>query len=67
MLTFACSLRWVKTEMGNDAAKLFGQHEAEIEVEESVQGMVSVIDGAQQDQEAYSGRFFSYTGDDYPW
>jgi norsolorinic acid ketoreductase len=58
---------WVKTEMGNHAAKLFGEAEAEIEVEESVRGIIAVIDRAESDLETYSGRFLSYTGGDYPW
>ena len=53
--------------MGNYAAKLFGKDEAEIETKTSVQGIVAVIDQAEVDKTAYSGRFLSYTGDDYPW
>lgn len=64
---FVCVFRWLKTEMGNSAAKLLGQDEAEIEIEESVQGVIAVIDRAERDRERYSGRFLSYTGSEYPW
>ena len=52
------------------AAKLLGHEDAaETEVEEAVTGIVGVIDKAQQEPEAYAGRFLSYSGnnDDYPW
>jgi hypothetical protein len=53
--------------MGNHAAKLFGQDEAEIEVEEYVQGIIAAINEAEREREACWGRFLSYKGDDYAW
>lgn len=53
--------------MGIHAAKLLGQDDADIEIEECVVGIVAVIDKAEREPDAYSGRFLSYSGDDYPW
>ena len=47
---------WVKTDMGGPGAM--------ISAEESVQGLLRVIDGLTL---AHSGRFFNYTGEEIPW
>lgn len=47
---------WVRTDMGGPSAPLT--------VEESVRGLLRVIDGLDRSQ---SGRFFDYEGDELPW
>lgn len=47
---------WVQTDMGGENAPT--------PVEESVRGMIRVIEGLQP---AQSGRFYDYEGDELPW
>ncbi|MEM7246188.1 MAG: SDR family oxidoreductase [Acidobacteriota bacterium] len=47
---------WVRTDMGGSAAPL--------SVEDSVQGMLRVIDGLDEDD---SGAFYDYAGEAIPW
>ena len=47
---------WVKTDMGGDRAPV-SKHE-------SVQGLISLIKNQNMDK---SGRFFEYTGVEFPW
>ncbi|WP_247682404.1 hypothetical protein [Pseudoalteromonas sp. MMG013] len=47
---------WVKTSMGGPNAL--------IEADESAQGLKYIIDNLQ---DAQSGGFYSYTGDEIPW
>lgn len=47
---------WVKTDMGGPGAR--------ITVEESVSGLLKVIDELRKEQ---SGEFFNYSGDRLPW
>ncbi|HEX2572464.1 MAG TPA: SDR family oxidoreductase [Polyangia bacterium] len=47
---------WVKTDMGGPGAM--------ISTEESVRGLLRVMDGLTL---AHSGRFFSYAGEEVPW
>ncbi|KAF7724905.1 hypothetical protein EC973_000564 [Apophysomyces ossiformis] len=47
---------WVKTDMGTERAPL--------EPEESISGMLKVIDKATEKD---SGKFFQYNGEDLPW
>lgn len=47
---------WVQTDMGGPSAA--------IGVEESVRGMLSVVDGLGAD---HNGRFFNYDGSELPW
>ncbi|XHF98719.1 hypothetical protein AWENTII_002258 [Aspergillus wentii] len=60
---------WVKTRAGEFAASEWGVGEMGekfmVSVEESVRGMLAVIDGASR--ETVSGRFVSYTGDVLEW
>jgi NAD(P)-dependent dehydrogenase (short-subunit alcohol dehydrogenase family) len=47
---------WVKTRMGGEAAP--------VEVEDSVAGLIAVIDGLTPDS---NGRFIDFQGEDLPW
>ncbi|KOS44771.1 hypothetical protein ACN38_g4335 [Penicillium nordicum] len=49
---------WVQTELGNRGADAFGIEKAAITVEESVTGVVEVIDASTL--ETHSGKLFRY-------
>ncbi|OTA95888.1 hypothetical protein M434DRAFT_168630 [Hypoxylon sp. CO27-5] len=55
----------VQTEPGNWIAKEWGLDKATYTIEESVEGMMKVIDGATRDEA--SGGFFNLKGDRLPW
>lgn len=57
--------RFVQTDLGNIGARAFGLTEAETPMEESVDGLVKVIDGATR--EKTSGRFVTFEGVEFPW
>ncbi|KAL3421809.1 aflatoxin biosynthesis ketoreductase nor-1 [Phlyctema vagabunda] len=65
LTAFSISPGWVQTELGNAGAVVFGLEKASITVEESVTGVVKLIDGATR--EKTSGRFLNYTGEEFPW
>ncbi|RDW75240.1 hypothetical protein BP6252_06382 [Coleophoma cylindrospora] len=56
---------FVQTELGNTGANNLGLEQADITVEESVNGVVAVIDKATR--ETHSGRFAHYLGGELPW
>lgn len=57
---------WVKTRAGEFAAKEWGVDvEPPVTVEQSVKGMLEVIDGASR--ERYGGKFMSFDGSEIPW
>ncbi|OQD91549.1 hypothetical protein PENSOL_c052G00168 [Penicillium solitum] len=56
---------WVQTELGNRGADAFGIEKAAITVEESVTGVVKVIDASTL--ETHSGKLFKYDGNQEPW
>jgi norsolorinic acid ketoreductase len=56
---------WVQTDMGNNGAQSLGLEKAEIGVDESVSGMIKVIDAASR--EDTSGKFMCYDGTSKPW
>ncbi|KAF7311324.1 NAD(P)-binding protein [Mycena kentingensis (nom. inval.)] len=49
---------WSKTEMGNEHAQNMGMPEAPIEVQDSVEGILSRVDGATKEKS--SGRFWAW-------
>lgn len=51
--------------MGNAGAKYFGMKEAAMTIEQSITGMVKVIDDSTR--EKTSGRFMTWEGEEYPW
>ena len=65
LVAFAVHPGWVQTEMGNAAAQGWGLEKAEISVEESVTGVMSVVDGATRKESG--GKFLTYSGDEWPW
>lgn len=57
---------WVKTRAGEFAAKEWGVDvEPPVSVEESVKGMLEIVDGASR--ERYGGKFMSFDGSEIPW
>ncbi|CAI7641182.1 unnamed protein product [Penicillium palitans] len=56
---------WVQTELGNRGADAFGIEKAAITVEESVTGVLKVIDASTL--ETHSGKLFKYDGNQEPW
>ncbi|KAK3349155.1 hypothetical protein B0T25DRAFT_504176 [Lasiosphaeria hispida] len=56
---------WVQTDGGNASARFFGLEEAPTPVDESIKGMVKVID--QATKEATGGNFWNYDGDKLQW
>lgn len=56
---------WVKTELGNELAKSLGAAEAAITVEESVAGVMKVVDEATR--EKTGGKFIDQEGKPIPW
>lgn len=58
IIAFPLDPGWVRTEMGNAGAKRLGLYEAEDSIEDSVKGMVQIIDGATRD--GTSGRFWHF-------
>jgi len=64
LIAFPIDPGWVQTDMGNAGAKAFGFEKAELLLEESVNGMIKVIEDAT---EATSGRFMIYNGTESPW
>ncbi|TVY73252.1 Short chain dehydrogenase gsfK [Lachnellula suecica] len=56
---------WVQTDMGNLGAELRGLEKAILTVEESVAGLMKVIDAATK--ETHSGRLWKYDGEQVQW
>ncbi|KAL2863958.1 NAD(P)-binding protein [Aspergillus lucknowensis] len=56
---------FVQTEMGNRGANNFGLEKAIISVDESVRGVVRVID--ESTRETHSGKLWKWTGEEEPW
>ncbi|KAK4173824.1 hypothetical protein QBC36DRAFT_303360 [Triangularia setosa] len=65
LVTFILDPGWVRTEMGNAAAQLWGLEHANLTIEESVGGMFEVMRGATR--EKYGGRLVEYTGKIEDW
>jgi hypothetical protein len=55
----------VQTEPGNWIAKRWGLGTATYTIEESVAGMMKVIDESTRQES--SGKFFRFTGEELPW
>ena len=63
-LSLTCS-SWVQTDLGNLGAEAFGYEKAAISVEESVRGMIKVVDAATR--ETHGGKLWSWEGGVVPW
>ncbi|KAK4646083.1 hypothetical protein QC761_207200 [Podospora bellae-mahoneyi] len=60
LVTFIIDPGWVRTDMGNFGARSFGLEQANLEIEESVDGVFGVVNGATREREG--GRLVEYTG-----
>ncbi|KAL3473976.1 NAD(P)-binding protein [Aspergillus californicus] len=56
---------FVQTDMGNRGAALLGIGKATITIEESVRGVLSVVDASTKD--THSGKLWKWTGEEEPW
>lgn len=56
---------WVQTDLGNRGAEYFGHEKAAITIEQSVTGMVQVIDAATR--ETHSGKMWVWDGHQARW
>ncbi|KAJ5503133.1 Short-chain dehydrogenase/reductase SDR [Penicillium fimorum] len=56
---------WVQTEMGNEAARVWGLEEAPDIPEKSIAGMVEVLSMGTKEQ--YGGKFVLYSGEVQQW
>jgi hypothetical protein len=65
ILTALTFLKWVQTDMGNAGAEAAGVHQADITLEDSINGLVSVIDKATREET--SGNLMNYDGSVLPW
>lgn len=57
--------RWVQTDLGQAGADAFGYEKAAITVEESVSGLIKVIDASSR--ETHGGKLWVYDGQQVPW
>jgi len=65
LIIFSISPGWVQTDMGNKAAVVAGKEKAPLTVQESVAGMIKVIDNATKEKE--SGLHMRYDGSVSKW
>ncbi|KAK5992005.1 Norsolorinic acid ketoreductase nor1 [Cladobotryum mycophilum] len=56
---------WVKTDMGNGNAKAFGLAEAFHNIDDSIKGVVKIINGATREET--SGKFIDFEGASVAW
>jgi hypothetical protein len=56
---------WVATDIGNLGAARLGLERAPVSVQESVEGMLRIVDAASK--ETHGGTFWEFTGEMYPW
>ncbi|GAA6008409.1 hypothetical protein JCM10207_000116 [Rhodosporidiobolus poonsookiae] len=65
LTAFVLSPGFVQTDMGAVGAKRFGLEEAPVKLEDSLAGILKLVDDSTLD--SHSGRFFDYTGEGLPW
>ncbi|KAI1815756.1 putative NADPH-dependent 1-acyl dihydroxyacetone phosphate reductase [Poronia punctata] len=63
--TFVIDPGWVQTELGNEAGRILGLGDATLSVDESVDGVFTVLRTATK--EKYGGKSVLYTGEVLPW
>ncbi|KAH8800480.1 hypothetical protein F5884DRAFT_810556 [Xylogone sp. PMI_703] len=56
---------WVQTEGGNSSAQAFGLPEAPVKLEDSINGMISVLDAATK--ETHGGKMWGHDGNQQAW
>ncbi|BGP27135.1 short-chain dehydrogenase/reductase SDR family protein [Rhodotorula toruloides] len=65
LAAYAISPGWVNSDMGNAGARAFGLEQAPVKLEDSVAGILKIVDGATR--EKTGGKFWDYTGDELSW
>ncbi|GAA5844275.1 hypothetical protein JCM9279_001751 [Rhodotorula babjevae] len=65
LAAYAISPGFAQTDMGAAGAKGMGLDEAPVKLEDSVQGVLKVIDSATLEKSG--GKFWDYTGDELTW
>ncbi|KAI1017332.1 hypothetical protein LB503_013396 [Fusarium chuoi] len=65
LVAFSINPGWLQTDLGNHAAQSSGLSAAPVSVQDGVNGIANVIDGATKD--ATSGRFLSWENEELPW
>ncbi|KAL9121203.1 MAG: hypothetical protein Q9187_002239 [Circinaria calcarea] len=65
LIAFPIDPGWVQTDIGNRGAEAFGYEKAAITVEQSVTGMIKVIDVAKR--ETHGGKLWVWDGKQVPW
>ncbi|GJN94351.1 hypothetical protein Rhopal_007425-T1 [Rhodotorula paludigena] len=65
LAAYAISPGLVGTDLGNQAVAHFGMAEAPVKLEQSVAGVLGIVDKATR--ESTGGRFWDYTGDELQW
>ncbi|RDW62187.1 hypothetical protein BP6252_11620 [Coleophoma cylindrospora] len=65
LVSVALNPGWVQTDMGWSSANSIGVNEVPVTVEQSVRGLLHVIDTASR--EKTSGKFVGYDGAEVPW
>ena len=66
LLLSASSTGWVQTEMGNAAATAVGKKEAPVTLEQSVAGLLKLVD--ESTRATHSGKFWNAVdGTEVPW
>ncbi|KAJ7264064.1 hypothetical protein B0H12DRAFT_272935 [Mycena haematopus] len=67
LIAMAVNPGWVATDMGNASARMGGMEEAPVRLEDSVEGILGIVDGATKEKS--SGRFWNFKAakDGNPW
>ncbi|GAA5903384.1 hypothetical protein JCM8208_001905 [Rhodotorula glutinis] len=65
LAAYAISPGFAQSDMGNAGAKAMGLDEAPVKLEDSVAGVLKLVDGATREKSG--GKFWDYTGDELTW
>ncbi|KAK4123007.1 NAD(P)-binding protein [Parathielavia appendiculata] len=65
LTSFPVDPGWVQTDLGQRGAHAFGYEKAAITVDDSVNGIIKVIDASTR--ETHGGKLWVYTGQESPW
>lgn len=65
LIAFPIHPGWVRSDMGNEGARLSGLAEAPVTIEDCASGMISKIDNATREET--SGKFLCYDDELPPW
>lgn len=64
VIAFPIHPGWVQTDMGNAGAAAVGMEQAPETLEQSIDGITSVLDNADKET---SGKFMAFDGKELPW